>query len=109
MSTRRVAALLVTAISLPGWGYSQSLLREHFEITVQHVAQTLSNSGIQIADLRVSLLAKVGRPRRIRNWMCCRLSRSVCGAPKMMPHRVIWSSSVAMRLACVCLSMPSQA
>jgi hypothetical protein len=59
MSTRRVAALLVTAISLPGWGYSQSLLREHFEITVQHVAQTLSNSGIQIADLRVSLLAKV--------------------------------------------------
>ena len=59
MSTRRVAALLVTAISLPGWGYSQSLLREHFEITVQHVAQTLSNSVIQIADLRVSLLAKV--------------------------------------------------
>jgi len=59
MNTRQAAALLVAAMSLPSWGYSQSLSREHFGITEQQVAQTLSNKGIQIADLRVSLLAKV--------------------------------------------------
>lgn len=59
MSTKRVAFLLVAATSLPGWGYSQSLPREHFEITPLEVAQTLSSRGIKLANLNVSLLAKV--------------------------------------------------
>jgi len=59
MNRKRVAALLATAISLPVWVNSQTGSREHFEITAQHVAETLSNKGIQIAGLHVSLLAKV--------------------------------------------------
>jgi len=59
MGTRRIAALLVAALSLPGWGYCQSLVQKRFDIAPKQVARTLSSRGLQIAGLQVSLLARV--------------------------------------------------
>jgi hypothetical protein len=59
MSTRRVAALLVAAMGFAGWGYSQSLPQERYEISARQVALAISSKGIQVAGVQVSLLAKV--------------------------------------------------
>jgi len=57
MPTKRLAGLLITAMSFPGWGQSQPQGR--FALTAGQVAKTLSEKGIQIEDRQVSLLANV--------------------------------------------------
>ena len=61
MTTRWIAAALTAAVSLAGWGQSSSRpdSGDHFSITTQLVAQTLSGRGMRIEDRQVSLLAKV--------------------------------------------------
>jgi hypothetical protein len=55
MTTKWLAALLMTAMSLPVWGQSQ----DRFALTAQQVAQAVSGKGVEIAGEQVSLLAKV--------------------------------------------------
>jgi hypothetical protein len=57
MTTRWIAGLLMTAMSLPAWGQSQPQGR--FVLTAGQIAQTLSDKGMQIVDRQVSLLANV--------------------------------------------------
>jgi hypothetical protein len=48
-----MSALLLAAVSLPGWGQNR------FALTTSQVAQTLSAGGIETTDEQVSLLAQV--------------------------------------------------
>jgi hypothetical protein len=57
MTTRWMAAMLLPAICIPGWGQSQSQAR--FMLTAGQVAHTISAKGIEITGEQVSLLAKV--------------------------------------------------
>jgi hypothetical protein len=57
MTTKWIAVLLMSAISLPGWGQSQS--KDRFVLAVDQVARALSKSGVQVAGPQVSLLANV--------------------------------------------------
>ena len=57
MTARWMPALLMVAMSLPGWGQSQP--RRALRSRAHQVAQTLSGNGIQIMDEQVSLLANV--------------------------------------------------
>jgi hypothetical protein len=49
--------LFIVATSLCGWGQSQP--KQRFALTVQQIAQTLSEKGIQTSDQQVTMLAKV--------------------------------------------------
>jgi len=57
--TRWIPALLIAAISLPGWAQSHAQARGRFPLTPHQVARTLSENGIQTLDEQVLLLAKV--------------------------------------------------
>jgi hypothetical protein len=52
-----MSVLLITVISLHGWG--QSKPQDRFPLAAHQVAQSLSVNGIQIADQQVTLLANV--------------------------------------------------
>ncbi len=52
-----VSISLMAAISLPGWGQSQS--QDRFALTAGQVARALSSSGIQTREEQVSLLTRV--------------------------------------------------
>jgi hypothetical protein len=58
MTTKWMAALLITAMSAPSWG-QQSQPKGRFALTADQVARTLSGRGLQVADQQVSLLANV--------------------------------------------------
>jgi hypothetical protein len=49
--------LFIVATNLHGWGQSQP--KQRFALTVQQIAQTLSEKGIQTSDQQVTMLAKV--------------------------------------------------
>jgi hypothetical protein len=59
MTAKWMTALLMSAMSLAGWGQPQSEPQGPFAITSHQVAQALSANGIQIEDQQISLLAKV--------------------------------------------------
>ena len=59
MTTRWMPAMMIVAMSLPGWAQAPSQVQSRFLLTVHLVAQTLTDNGIQVADDQVSLLAKV--------------------------------------------------
>jgi hypothetical protein len=52
-------ALMMVAMSLPGWVHSRCQAQGRCPITAHLVAQALSQSGIQTADEQVSMLASV--------------------------------------------------
>lgn len=57
MAVRWMSVLFIVATSMLSWGQSQP--QQHFALTMQQVAQTLSASGMQTSDQQVFLLAKV--------------------------------------------------
>ena len=57
MTARWIAAGLMASMSLAGWG--QLHAQKSFVLTARQVAQSLSSSGIRIAEQQVSLLATV--------------------------------------------------
>jgi hypothetical protein len=57
MTVRWIPVLFIAATSLYGWGQSQP--KQRFALTVQQIAQTLSEKGIQTSDQQVTILAKV--------------------------------------------------
>lgn len=57
MAARWIAAGLMAAMSLAGWG--QSHAQKSFALTARQVAGALSSSGVQIGEEQVSLLANV--------------------------------------------------
>jgi hypothetical protein len=57
MTERWMPVLFIVATSLHGWGQSQP--RPRFALTVQQIAQTLSEKGIQTSDQQVTMLARV--------------------------------------------------
>ena len=57
MTVRWVAAGLMVVTSLTSWGEIHA--QRGFALTAHQVARTLSNSGIQISEEQVSLLARV--------------------------------------------------
>jgi len=57
MIVRWMPVLIIAATSLCGWGQSQP--KQRFTLTVQQIAQTLSEKGVQTSDQQVSMLAKV--------------------------------------------------
>jgi hypothetical protein len=59
MKTKWIPALMMAAMSLPGWVHSPCQAQGRFPLTAHLVAQALSQSGIQTADEQVSMLASV--------------------------------------------------
>ena len=59
MTAKWMTAMLMSAMSLAGWGQPQPEPQGSFAITAHQVAQALSANGVQIDDQQVSLLAKV--------------------------------------------------
>ena len=57
MTSKWIAVLSIAAMSLTGW--SQSQLQDHFALTADQVAQSVSKGGIEVAGDQVFLLANV--------------------------------------------------
>jgi len=57
MTARWMPVLFIVATSVYGWGQAQP--KQRFTLTVQQIAQTLSEKGIQTSDQQVTMLAKV--------------------------------------------------
>ena len=57
MTSKWIAVLSIAAMSLTGW--SQSQLQDHFALTADQVAQSVSKGGIEVSGDQVFLLANV--------------------------------------------------